>query len=177
MERRPLCCIVTGRPGAGKTTLAMVISHELRIPLLSRDSLKEGLVHTKGVGHDQLAGDANLRTTEAFFETALLLLSRGISLVIEAAFQQPTWESKLSAIKALGEPVVILCQCDQEIATNRQELRAERDPMRRYFHGEPMTAYIDPALDVPTLLVRTEQSHSPSIEDIVRFVKIRGEGV
>ena len=47
---KPLLIVVTGRPGAGKTTLAARLSEEWCLPLVSRDRIKEGLVHTEGRG-------------------------------------------------------------------------------------------------------------------------------
>ena len=45
----PSLIVVTGRPGAGKTTLAHTLARLIRCPALIRDELKEGFVLT---GHD-----------------------------------------------------------------------------------------------------------------------------
>ncbi len=54
MNRRPKCIIITGRAGAGKTTLAKKLGEQLWMPVISRDQIKEGYVNTCGVRHDQL---------------------------------------------------------------------------------------------------------------------------
>ena len=54
---RPGCVLVTGRPGSGKTTLARKLAGLLRMPLVSRDEVKEGYVNTFGVRHGRLPAD------------------------------------------------------------------------------------------------------------------------
>ena len=54
MNKTPKCVIVTGRPGAGKTTLSKELAQQLWMPVVSHDEIKEGYVNTFGVQHDQL---------------------------------------------------------------------------------------------------------------------------
>jgi dephospho-CoA kinase len=49
---RPTLIVVTGRPGSGKTTLTRTLAPLVRCPVVSRDELKEGFVHTSGVPND-----------------------------------------------------------------------------------------------------------------------------
>ena len=46
----PFLIVVTGRPAAGKTTLAHTLAQAIRCPLISRDEIKEGysVVNTNG---------------------------------------------------------------------------------------------------------------------------------
>ena len=73
---KPVLLVVTGRPGAGKTTLAERLSREWYLPLVSRDRIKEGYVHTQQKGHDELPENANLIANNAFFDTVACLLDR-----------------------------------------------------------------------------------------------------
>ena len=90
--KKPVLIVVTGRPGAGKTTFSERISREWYLPLVSRDRIKEGYVHTMGMPHDQLPEDANLLATRAFFDTLGFMLDRNVSVIAEAAFQHKLWE-------------------------------------------------------------------------------------
>src|SRR5437667_2247269 len=45
---QPLLIVVTGRPGAGKTTLAHALAREVRCPAICRDEIKEGFVNMIG---------------------------------------------------------------------------------------------------------------------------------
>jgi dephospho-CoA kinase len=44
----PIIIIVTGRPAAGKSTLAKWLSQELKFPLVSKDSIREQLFDRLG---------------------------------------------------------------------------------------------------------------------------------
>lgn len=63
--RRPL--LITGRPGAGKTSLAYAVAHELKLgrlfswPITSRSTLQQGLYHYDAIARLQ---DASRRSSE-----------------------------------------------------------------------------------------------------------------
>ena len=92
---KPYLVVVTGRPGAGKTTLAGELSLAACLPVISRDQLKEGYVRTQGVPSSELPGDVNRIVTELFFESVERLIDGGVSLIAEAAFQHSVWSSKI----------------------------------------------------------------------------------
>lgn len=43
---KPLLTVVTGRPASGKTSLAHLLTGEMKCPLISRDELKGGYMNT-----------------------------------------------------------------------------------------------------------------------------------
>ena len=45
---RPTIIVVTGRPAAGKSTLAKWLSQKLKLPLVSKDSIREELFDRLG---------------------------------------------------------------------------------------------------------------------------------
>src|ERR1700733_9059285 len=97
MPDKPKCIVVTGRPGAGKSTLAKELAKLLYMPVISRDEIKEGYVNTFGVRHEELPPDSNSIATEIFFDTVSFLLGRKISLIVEAAFQHRVWQPQMDA--------------------------------------------------------------------------------
>ena len=173
---KPLLLVVTGRPGTGKTTLAEALSRDWCLPLVSRDRIKEGLVHTAGMAHDALPEDANLRATQAFFGTLDYLTRQGISLIAEAAFQHPLWQSGLEPLRAQARIVLLICRTDPQTALDRFLARGLADEKRTYFHGDKGVrmlqnsivpepgAYVEPALGVETLHVDTTDSYDPSLQ-------------
>ena len=179
---KPYLIVVTGRPGAGKTTLAEKMSREWYLPLVSRDRIKEGYVHTAGCAHDELPPDANLIATQTFFSTLEFLLDRGISVVAEAAFQHPLWQSSLEKLADKAQIRMMICTVDAQLALDRFLQRGLSDDRRGYFHGDkgvqmlksgvtPVPgAYAEPQLDCPTLHVDTSGAYSPDMESIRRWV-------
>ena len=51
---KPYLIAVTGRPGAGKSTFAHALGQRAFLPVISRDEIKEGYVHTFGKSHAEL---------------------------------------------------------------------------------------------------------------------------
>lgn len=169
----PLCLIVTGRPGAGKTTLAKALAERLRLPVVSRDALKEGYVHTHGVGHDQLPADTNRLVTEQFFALVEQHLRGEISIVIEAAFQHPVWAGHLPALRALSNPVLVLCEIPADLAAQRYHARAQTHPDWHHYHGSapPPETYLSPELDIPTFTVATDREPAVVMEELIQYLR------
>lgn len=177
--KKPKLIVVTGRPGAGKTTLAEKLSREWYLPLVSRDRVKEGYVHTVGVPHDALPQDANLLATKAFFETIGFMLERNITVIAEAAFQHKVWESFLQPLSEKAEIVLVICRVDGALALDRFLERGLNEDERGYFHGDkgvqmlksgvqPMVGdYNEPKLSYRTVIVDTSDGYSPTL-DVLR---------
>ena len=72
MNSKPKCIIVTGRAGAGKTTLSKKLGRQLWMPVISRDEIKEGYVNTFGVKHDQLSPDTDGFVSNFSYDECLL---------------------------------------------------------------------------------------------------------
>ncbi len=183
MSEKPKCIIVTGKPGAGKSTLSKELARLLYMPVISRDEIKEGYVNTFGVRHDQLPPDSNKVATETFFDTVSFLLSRKVSLIAEAAFQHHVWQSRIDVLTALARVCFIICSVDGDIAADRHLQRGLNDPHREFYHGdrrvavyreqgilEPPGSYEPPAFDLPTIEVSTLDGYSPALIQIREFV-------
>jgi len=181
---KPKCIIVTGRPGAGKTTLAKALGQRLWIPVISRDEIKEGYVNTFGVKHDQLPADANAVVFDIFFDIVCRYLAHNVSTVIEAAFQHQVWVRKMPQISEISRPYLVICFVEGMTAARRHLERGLDDPNREFYHGDkrvsiyretgviaPPADYVTPAFDVPMLFVSTEAGYVPSIDEIARWIR------
>ena len=179
----PSLIVVTGRPGAGKTTLAHTLARMIRCPALIRDELKEGFVIT---GHDLPPHtNANWLVFDTFFQAIELLLRNGITVVAEAAFQHHVWQPQLIPLQAIAQIRIVVCSIDPAIARARFIQRGQLDPERERYHGDwavraaqegqalPITTYDPPHLSVPTLKVDTTEGYCPPLETIAAFAMQR----
>jgi len=182
----PTVVVVTGRPGSGKTTLAYTLARTIRCPLLSRDEIKEGLIHTirKNGASD---ADSNKFVYRVYFDLLENLLRSHITLVTEAAFQHSVWSPKLTAMQAIAKIKIICCSVDPQVAKTRFIERGAADPNRANFHDD-LTAqlnadlaqtligqYEPPKLDLPTLMVDTSDGYQPAIDEILAFIDLPGK--
>ena len=184
MSRKPICVIVTGRPGSGKTTLSRRLAERLRMPVIGRDGIKEGYVNTHGVKHDRLPPDANRVVSDLFFEIVNRYLVAKVSVIVEAAFQHRVWAPRISRILELCTPFFVVCAVDGTVAAMRHLQRGLDDPDREFYHGDkrveiyrrtgeiaPPGNYTAPDFDVPTIHVSTEDGYLPGIDEIVRRIR------
>ncbi|MFE2415256.1 AAA family ATPase [Kitasatospora sp. NPDC059408] len=174
--RRPALVVVSGPPGAGKTTLAHALADALGWPLVCRDEIKERMV---AAGADP-ADDLDLRTFETFFRSIGELVRSGTNLVAEAAFQDKLWRPGLAPLVPLADVRVVRCTVDPEIAHTRIARRAAEEPsravhadselLRRIAEGQrPIASWVPIALDVPCLVVDTSRGWTPPPARIVEF--------
>lgn len=184
MNDKPKCVIVTGRPGAGKTTLAKKLGQQLWMPVISRDEIKEGYVNTFGVNHEQLPGNANAIVFDIFLDIVFRYLAHNVSIVIEAAFQHKVWARTMPQIIEISAPYLVICSVEGMTAAQRHLQRGLDDPNREFYHGDkrvsiyretgviaPPAEYAPPAFDVPTLFVSTEGGYDPSLDEIARWIQ------
>lgn len=184
MNKKPKCIIVTGRAGAGKTTLSRKLGERLWLPVISRDEIKQGYVNTWGVKHDRLPADTDALVTDFFFRIVNQYLAGNISVVIEAAFQHRVWEPRLPKILELSAACIVLCSVDELVAARRHLQRGLEHPEREFYHSDNRVvhyrktgefllpaSYAAPKFDVPTIEVSTAGEYVPSIDEIIKQIK------
>ena len=117
---RPALIVVSGMPGAGKTTLAHRLAAAVGCPAICRDEIKEGMVRTIPEFTADQDDDLSRRTNTAFFGIIETLVRAGVTTVAEAAFQDRrahadpapaeagAYLDRLRAFRRIGLPVPLI---------------------------------------------------------------------
>ena len=177
----PTLILVGGPPASGKTTLAHLLGPRVPCPVISRDEIKEGIVHTEGGEKPEWGGPVSRRTIDTFVATIKLLLAADVTVVAEAAFHNGFWEGDLASVLDLADVRVVSCRVDTALARERIVRRANDHAHARASHpDEELLAALDNgemrpedfdeiARVFPSMSVDTTDGYEPDIEAIVAF--------
>ena len=141
-DPRPLVIAVGGIPGSGKTTLSRRLGDVLHLPVVCRDAIKEGMHVTHGSDDPAEVRRFSAAAFTTFWATVGALVDAGSSVVAEAAFHREFAADEFTELSARADLILVWCDLDPEIATNRYLARAER--------GERHPAHADSTL-VPAM--------------------------
>jgi predicted kinase len=115
VERRIV--LVSGSPGAGKTTLAVPLAQILGLPLIAKDDIKEALVDGLGDQDGNLAWSR--RVGGAAWMVLWKLAERAPAAVLEANFR-PRSAYERDRLMGLDARIVeVYCRCPAELLLQR----------------------------------------------------------
>jgi predicted kinase len=165
--------VVSGPAGTGKTTLAHELAGAIRCPAICRDEIKEGMVHAAGEFRATPGDPLTVRTLGVFFDVVHTLVSAGVTVVAEAAFQDTVWAPNLEPLSDLAQLCVVQCHTDPAMARQRVQRRTSRTA-----HADATVlddaAYFDDfvrlAAAAPSIDVDTTDGYDPDIGTLVAFI-------
>jgi predicted kinase len=171
--------VVSGPAGAGKTTLAHLLAGAVGCPVISRDEIKEGMVHGRPGFVPGVGDELTVRTLPVFF-SVLELLRAGVTTVAEAAFQDRVWRPRLEPLRGLAEFRIVHCVVGADVALERIRRRRADSPSRRA-HVDSAVIYDTTqrlghdtfdrvAIEAPAIEVDTADGYRPGLEEILAFV-------
>jgi predicted kinase len=162
--------LVSGPPGAGKTTAAVPLAAQLGFPLLSKDTIKEAIWDALDPPPDDLAWSR--RVGGAAMHVVWAVAACCPQAVLEANFR-PHSEYQRARLTALDAQIVeVYCSCSPAEALRRY---AERGPHRHPTHvlrtlsAEYLAQFDQPFGLGPVIAVDTEQP--VEIERVVEQVR------
>jgi predicted kinase len=124
---KSLLIIVSGLPCTGKTTLAKEIAQRFRLPLVTKDGVKELLFDTLGWKDRAWSKQLNLASYSLLFYFMDAQLAAGNSLIVEGNFNPDVQGEKFLELKRAHsyEPLQIQCISDGEVLFERYKRRGE----------------------------------------------------
>lgn len=176
---KPVIIYVSGAPGSGKTTLAKLLSEQLYIPHVSSDLIHGGIELTSP-GHDRKSAiDA------AFIPLMIDMARREISFVVDHVLQKDYAKATvIDKLQSVAHVVYIHVQASDPIARYVDRVKASTVPdivrrrdvllERAEWHRQNLANTAGPlSLDLPTMVVNTDDGYNPGLDKIINFVKKR----
>jgi predicted kinase len=126
--------IITGLPATGKSTLARQLAARYRLPLLTKDTIKELLLAEAGPVDAARSRQLSDLAFNMLFAQLQQHAATGMDTVLEGNFRTGQHEARFAAIR-VTRIAQVLCRVDEPERQRRIAARAQ-DPTRHPGHGD-----------------------------------------
>lgn len=177
---KPTLVIVTGPPAAGKTSIIEDLAASLRLPLFTKDAIKERFADALGEGAHDHASDLGKGSQLQLIAIAEELVRTGHGVVIESFFHKGITEPQLAPIITQANAVLVHVTADEDLLVERYTERMD-DPDRHEIHNTDGTPdelrkllrqglgdTLD--LDCPLIVLDTTREEAKA-EEVARMVR------
>ncbi len=164
-ERTPVLIIISGPPGAGKTTLARPLARYLGMPLFEKDAIKERMADAIGPYALEISGKLGRAAILELYAAAEELLRTGQDVMVESFFHHGLAEGDLAPLSAMARSFLIHIYADEAVLFERYRQRAGesgRHPVHEVgnrigdLHHYLAEGVCDPLdLDIPKIYIDT----------------------
>ncbi len=121
--------IINGHPATGKTTIAKQISSELKIPLVTRDAIKELIFDNVGIKDREWSKKVGGASYDIFFHLIDELLKNNKDLIIDSPLKAEFDNQRFQDLqkKYNTQMTQILCYADGQVLLDRFIKRSNSD--------------------------------------------------
>lgn len=163
------CILVTGIPAAGKSTMAQVISERLKLPVISKDNIKELLFDSVGFRSREEKVKLGIASMEIMYYAAGQLMRSGQAFILENNFEYLSEHGIKDLIKKYQYPVLTITLTGDYKVIYQRFLEREASPDRHRGHVVN-DCYPERTEDGPKAI----KAGSISYEDYVYGIEQRG---
>jgi predicted kinase len=131
--QKPTLILVSGAPGAGKTTIAASLSASLRIPMVSKDAIKESLFDSLGWSDRGWSRNLGRASMTLLFDFVDVQLAAGRAVIAESNFY-PDMEDgrRVRELRAAYDSHVFVVYCTAALDVVLSRFRARQGTDERH---------------------------------------------
>ncbi len=122
---QPLLIIISGPPASGKSSIGRRIAHDLQLPYIGKDDIKERLFDALGIGDLEWSRKLGAATYDLLFWFVELQLLAGHSSIVESNFRASSSGPQFVALQERYSFMAfqIICSTDPVVLQERFEAR------------------------------------------------------
>jgi len=127
MMKCPSLILVSGAPATGKTTIANLLSTRLRVPVISKDAIKESLFETMGHSDREWSKKVGFASIVLLLELVEGQLAAGNSVIAETNFYPDMDRPRVEALRTTADfaTIEVHCTADSNVVITRYKERQD----------------------------------------------------